>query len=141
MIARGFEVHPTDGSPGMAALASRRLGREVPVMRFGELEAIAAFDGVWCQASLLHAPEPDLPGILSRIHRAMKPGAWHWASFKDGQGGGRDEFARFFSYLPRERIEAAYRSAGPWSDLALTSGDGTSYGGAATRWHNVLARK
>jgi len=141
MTARGFDVHPSDGSPGMASLASRRLGREVPVMRFTELEAVAQFDAVWCQATLLHAPESDLPCILARIHRALRPGGRHWASFKDGERGGRDAFGRFFSYLPAERVEAAYREAGPWAQFEVTSGDGTSFGGAPTRWHNVLARK
>jgi len=141
MIGRGFDAHPSDGSPGMAALASERLGREVPVMQFYELEAEAEFDAVWCQSSLLHAAEDELPGILARIHRALKPAGWHWASFKGGQGGGRDQFGRFFNYLSADRLEAAYRGAADWASLAIESGDGFSYGGAPTPWHNVLARK
>jgi SAM-dependent methyltransferase len=141
MIERGFDARPSDGSPGMAALASERLGREVPVMQFYELEADGDFDAVWCQSSLLHAAEDELPGILGRIHRALKPGGWHWASFKGGHGGGRDQFGRFFSYLPAERLEAAYREAAHWAQLEIESGDGFSYGGVPTPWHNVLARK
>ena len=141
MIERGFKVHPSDGSPGMAALASERLGHEVPVMQFYELVAVEAFDAAWCQASLLHVPEDELPGVLARIHRALKPGGWHWASFKDGDGGGRDRFGRFFSYLSADRLEAAYRAAAPWARLEILSGDGFSYGGEPTPWHDVLARK
>src|SRR5690606_40231029 len=48
-IARGFDVHPSDGSPNMARLAGERLGFDVPVLRFSELEAVEAFDAVWCQ--------------------------------------------------------------------------------------------
>jgi len=47
MIERGFDVHPSDGTPAMARLASERLGREVPVMRFEELDADEEFDAVW----------------------------------------------------------------------------------------------
>jgi len=141
MIERGFDARPSDGSPGMAALASERLGRNVPVMQFYELEAEADFDGVWCQSSLLHLAENELPGIIARIHRALKPGGWHWASFKGGQGEGRDPFGRFFSYLPADRLEAAYREAADWAELTIASGDGFSYGGAPTPWHDVLARK
>ena len=141
MIECGFEARPSDGSPAMAALVSARLGREVPVMQFYELEAEAEFDGVWCQSSLLHLPEDELPGVLARIYRAFKPSGWHWASYKGGNGGGRDQFGRFFSYLPAERLEAAYRAAGDWMEFTLTSGDGFSFGGAPTPWHNVLARK
>ena len=142
MTARSFDVHPSDGSPAMARLASERLGRLVPVMRFDELVAMEAFDAVWCQASLLHLAEDALPGILSRIHRALHPGGLHWASYKDGTGGGRDKFGRFFSYLPADRLEAAYRRAADWAELSIgTHPEGSSFGGGPTVWHNVLARK
>jgi hypothetical protein len=110
-------------------------------MQFYELEAVAEFDAAWCQSSLLHVPEDELPGILARVHRALKPGGLHWGSYKGGQGGGRDQFGRFFSYLSAERLEAAYREAADWSELTVTSGDGFSFGGAPTPWHGVLARK
>lgn len=141
MIARGFEVHPSDGSPTMARLAGERLGRTVPVMRFEELEAREAFDAVWCHASLLHVAEAELPSILARVHRALKPAGWHRASYKGGSGGDRDEFGRFYSYIPRERLEAAYRAAGEWAELALESAPGRSFHGRPTVWHDVLARK
>jgi SAM-dependent methyltransferase len=141
MIARGFDAHPSDGSPHMARLASERLGIEVPVLRFAELEAVEAFDAVWCQATLLHLPEADLPLALARIHRALHPGGWHWASFKGGEGGARDSLGRFFSYLPAERLEAAYRSAAEWAELEISTHDGFSFGHVPTPWHHVLARR
>jgi len=141
MIARGFEVHPSDGSPRMAQLASERLGRDVPVMRFAELDAVEAFDAVWCQATLLHLPERELPAVLARIHRALRPGGRHWASYKGGEGGGRDPHGRFFSYLPADRVEAAYRAAAPWAEFEISTSDGFSFGHVPTPWHNVLARK
>ncbi len=141
MIERGFEPHPSDGSPHMVALASARLGREVPVMEFFELEGVERYDAAWCQASLLHLAEDELPGILARIHRALKPGGWFWASFKGGEGEGRDEFGRFFSYLPADRVEAAYRAVADWNELSLDIREGSSYGGQPTPWHEVTARK
>lgn len=141
MIARGFAVDASDGTPGMARLAAERLGRVVPVLRFDELDAEATYDAVWCQATLLHLPEEALPGALARIHRALKPGGRHWASYKSGTGGGRDRFGRFFSYLPGPRVEAAYRAAGPWAELELFTNFGSSFGGEPTEWHDILARK
>ena len=38
MVAEGFVLRATDGSPEMAAVASRRLGHPVEAMRFDELE-------------------------------------------------------------------------------------------------------
>ena len=141
MIARGFDVHPSDGTPAMARLASERLGRGVPVMEFAELDAVEAFDGVWCQASLLHLSEAELRPVLARIHRALKPGGWHWASYKDGSGGGRDVGGRFFSYIPAGRLEAAYYAGGPWAELAIGTQQGESFFRGPTMWHEVLARK
>ena len=38
MLADGFEVRPTDGSPEMAGEASRRLGRPVETLLFHDLD-------------------------------------------------------------------------------------------------------
>ena len=81
MIAAGFDVTPTDGSPGLAAQAQERLGRPVRVMRFEELDAVEAYDAVWAAACLLHVPEEALAGILGRVWRALKPGGLFFASF------------------------------------------------------------
>ena len=48
----------------MARQAEAQLGRPVRVMRFEELDERQAYDGVWANACLLHAPFPPLPGVL-----------------------------------------------------------------------------
>lgn len=58
-IAVGFDVDPVDGLAEIAAKAEARLGRSMRVRRFGELEAVEAFDAVWASASLLPVPRPD----------------------------------------------------------------------------------
>jgi SAM-dependent methyltransferase len=141
MIARGFTVDASDGVAEMAALASRRLGYQVPVRRFDELAAENEYDAAYTSASLLHVPLEQLAGILVRVHRALKPGGRHFASYKGGDGGHRDEHGRFYSYLPLADLEAAYRQAGEWSELEFETRDGTSFGGAPTPWHSVLARR
>ena len=45
MLAKGFDVRPTDGSPEMADVASRRLGRPVETLLFHDLDAVEAYDG------------------------------------------------------------------------------------------------
>ena len=91
MLAAGFAVRPTDGSPEMAEIASRRLGHAVEAMLFHELDEHEAYDGIWASACLLHVPRDELSGILARIHRALKPAGVFYASFKVGEGDGRDE--------------------------------------------------
>ncbi len=118
MIAAGFEVEAVDGSPEMAAKAEARLGRAVRVMRFDELDAVAEYDAVWANASLLHVPRGALPGVLGRVHRALRPGGLHFASYKAGGVEGRDTFGRYFNYLTRRRFWAAYGAA--WQVVSVS---------------------
>ena len=74
MLARGFDVRPTDGSPEMAAVASKHLGRTVETLLFHDLDEVEAYDGVWANACLLHVPRPELADVLARIWRALKAG-------------------------------------------------------------------
>lgn len=74
MQAAGLRVTAVDGAPGLAAEASRRLGRPVGVMRFADLDDDKGFEGIWANASLLHVPMEGLSEILRRVHRALTPG-------------------------------------------------------------------
>ena len=141
MIAAGFDVTPTDGSAGLAAEAERRLGRAVRLMRFEDLDENGRYDAVWANACLLHVPEATLPDILGRIWRALKPGGLFFASFKAGDGGDRDGFGRFYNFISRSGLEAAYAEAGPWSELTITETPGGGYDGVPRTWLSCLAAK
>ena len=67
MLARGFNVRPTDGSPEMADVASRRLGRTVDTLLFHDLDEVEAYEGVWANACLLHVPRDELVDILRKL--------------------------------------------------------------------------
>ncbi|WP_027517737.1 bifunctional 2-polyprenyl-6-hydroxyphenol methylase/3-demethylubiquinol 3-O-methyltransferase UbiG [Bradyrhizobium sp. WSM1417] len=118
MLAEGFSVRATDGSPEMAEIASQRLGHAVEAMRFDQLDAHEAYDGVWASACLLHVPRDELAAILARIHRALRPSGVFYASYKMGEGDGRDSLGRYYNYASPEWIEATYASAGPWLTLS-----------------------
>lgn len=118
MLAEGFSVRATDGSPEMAEIASQRLGHAVEAMRFDQLDAHEAYDGVWASACLLHVPRDELTGILARIHRALWPSGVFYASYKMGEGDGRDSLGRYYNYASPEWLEATYASAGPWITLS-----------------------
>jgi SAM-dependent methyltransferase len=141
MIARGFDVDPTDGVPELAAQAERRLGRPVRILRFDRLDATAAYDAVWAHASLLHVPPPALPDILRRIHRALRPGGWHFANFKAGTAGGRDFLGRYYNYLDPAQMRAAYAQAGAWSVIESEAYEGGTYGGGRIPWLAIMVRK
>jgi SAM-dependent methyltransferase len=138
MLRRGFDVTPTDGSPGMAAEAERRLGRPVRVMRFEDLDAEAAYDAVWANASLLHAPADALASILAKVRRALRPGGRFLASFKAGDGPARDRLGRYYNFPSEAALRAAYAAAGPWS-LEIDHAHGGGYDGVARDWLICLA--
>jgi SAM-dependent methyltransferase len=118
ILAAGFALRATDGSPEMAGIATRRIGHPVETMLFHELDEFEAYDGVWASACLLHVPRDELAGILRRIRRALKPSGVFYASFKIGEGGGRDNLGRYYNYPSPQWLEATYAAAGAWSQLA-----------------------
>ena len=137
----GFSVRSTDGSPEMVEVASRRLGKPVETMLFHELDAVEAYDGVWASACLLHAPRNELPGIVSRIHRALKAGGLFYASFKAGDHDGRDSLGRYYNYASREWLEATYAQAGRWQTVTIDTSEIKSFDQAPATMLHLLMRK
>lgn len=140
MLASGFDVTPTDGTPEIAYAAARRLGRPVDVLLFEAIDAVGIYDGVWANACLLHVPRTDLPAVIGRIHRALKPGGVFHASFKAGEAEGRDQFGRYYNYPSAGWLEQAYRP-GPWESVAIEAAKGGGYDNKPTDWLFILARK
>lgn len=123
MLATGFNVLPTDGSPEMAEVASRRLGRPVGTLLFHDIDAVDAYDGVWANACLLHVPRDELAHVLARIWRALKPGGIFYASFKTGDAEGRDTLGRYYNYPSPEWLRETYACAGGWRSLEIETGE------------------
>lgn len=138
MLARGFDVTPTDGSPEMARQAEQLLERPVAVLAFDQLDETAAYDAVWANACLLHVPRPELAAVLSRIHRALKPGGIFYASFKAGSAEGRDGFQRYYNYPSRHWLMAQYAPL-EWMRVDVEASMGRGYDGEETDWLHVTA--
>ncbi|OJF95153.1 class I SAM-dependent methyltransferase [Pararhizobium antarcticum] len=140
MLARGFDVFPTDGTPEMALEAERTLGRAVAVLPFDQLDAVSQYDAVWANACLLHVPRPDLAGILSRIRRATRAAGLFQASYKAGAVDGRDRFDRYYNYPAADWLCAQYGAAG-WADIRIETREGSGYDRQPTQWLHVTARR
>lgn len=141
MLAQGYLVEPTDGSPEMASQAEARLGCTVRVLPFQQLDAVAAYDGIWANACLLHVPRADLTDVLARVHRALAPDGLFYASYKAGHAEGRDQFGRYYNHLSADELAATYRNAAAWQDVTIAESAGTGYDNEPTRWLTVLARR
>lgn len=141
MLAAGLVVTPSDASPELAAEAQARLGIPVRIMAFHELDDVAAYDGVWACACLLHAPREELTDDLARIFRALRPDGRLTASFKAGGGEGRDALGRYYNYPDAAQLREHLQAAGDWAAIAITENDGSGYDGLPTRWLWVDAVK
>jgi SAM-dependent methyltransferase len=141
MLAAGFTVRPTDGSPELADIASRRLGHPVEAMLFDELDEHEAYDGIWASACLLHVPRDELADILLRIHRALKRAGVFYASFKIGDGDGRDKLGRYYNYSSPEWLQATYAAAGPWSSLAADTSEINGFDDTPAAMLHLIVRK
>jgi SAM-dependent methyltransferase len=141
MLAAGFAVHATDGSPEMAEVASRRLDHPVQTLLFHELDAQDAYDGIWASACLLHVPRDELADILARIHRALKPSGVFYASFKVGEGDGRDSLGRYYNYPSPEWLAASYAAAATWTLLSSDTSKIKSFDAAPATMLHLTVRK
>jgi SAM-dependent methyltransferase len=141
MLARGYDVTSTDGSPEMAEVASRRLDRQVKTLLFHDLDAVEAYDGIWANACLLHVPRDQLANVLALIHRALKPGGTFYASYKSGDGDGRDTLDRYYNYPTEEWLRGTYGQSGAWIDLLIETGEVRGFDDAMAEMFFVLARK
>ena len=141
MLARGFNVLPTDGSPEMAEVASRRLGRPVGTLLFHDLDAVEAYDGVWANACLLHVPRDELAPVLARIWRALKSGGTFYASFKTGDAEGRDTLNRYYNYPSPDWLRETYAGAGNWNSLDIETGEVIGFDNKWAPMLFVVARK
>ena len=84
-LAKGYDVTAFDASETMVRLASKRIGLPVLRLSFQEVGFEETFDGVWACASLLHVPRREVPSVLCRLTRSLKPDGLLYASFRYGR--------------------------------------------------------
>lgn len=140
MLASGFDIVPTDGTPEIATAAAKRLGRPVKVLLFEDIDEKDSYVGVWANACLLHGPREQLPSIIGHVHAALKPGGTFYPSFKAGEAEGRDRFGRYYNYPSAEWLVQAY-GTDRWSAVEIQEEAGGGYDGLPTDWLHVMATK
>lgn len=107
----GYQVDAFDASEEICRLASENLGFPVRCLRFQELEGEAEYDGIWACASLLHVPGDELPNVIQRLKKLLKPGGILYASFKKGEGD-RSKGGRYFQDMTEEKLKDLFETAG-----------------------------
>lgn len=140
MMSRGLQVDAWDASPEMAAIASDRFGVTVRIAGFEDLGAAEVYDGIYANFSLLHAPKSQMPGHLSRIAQALKPGGFLHLGLKSGSGEKRDALGRFYAYYEDDEITGLLADVGI-SVLTRATGAEAGLGGTIDPWIILKARK
>ncbi len=110
--AAGFRPDPVDASVAMVELANRHHDIGARLATFDDIDADAAYDGIWANFSLLHAPRTDLPRHLAALHRALKPKGLLHIGMKTGTGQGRDRLGRFYTYVTVPELTGLLTTAG-----------------------------
>ena len=136
----GHRVTATDASAEMAEVARDRYGIEVQVASFDALDAVAAYDGIWANFSLLHARKSEIPRHLSAVARALRPGGVLSIGLKTGTGEKRDSLGRFYAYYEDAEITGLLADAGLHVTNRIT-GEGPGLDGEIAPWMILTARK
>lgn len=137
---KGFEATAVDGSPEMVRIAREQTGLDVKLMRFDELDAVAAYDAVWSSFALHHVAKSALPGILTRIAKALTPNGLFMISVKTGDAEAYDRLDRFYAYYQPSELTAHLEDAG-FTVLETEEGHGVGLEGTPSGLIWVLARK
>lgn len=136
----GFSVTAIDGSPGLAAQACERYGVSVTVARFDAFAAEAAFDGIWASFCLLHDSRAAMPGHLSRLRRALRPGGLLYIGLKEGAGQRRDSLGRLYTYFGRQEMADLLTAAG-FAPPRITAFDSPGLEGAVEPCLQIFANR
>ncbi len=144
MLKRGFALDATDGAAAMVRKANERFDVGARQMRFDELAAVERYYAIWAHACLHHLPRADLPPVIARIFRALKPGGLHFANYKLGDeehpDEGRDTTGRWSSLPTSNWLDALYGEAG-FTIEHRYSYNAASTDGTRRDWYALTVRK
>lgn len=140
MRDHGFEIDAVDASPEMVRLANETYSIGARLAAFDDIDEIGAYDGIWANFSLLHAPAEDFSRHLAALYRALKPVGRFHIGMKLGTGSARDKLGRHYSYYSQPELSDLLNSAGFIIDEAST-GEIMGLAGDIEPWIALRARK
>lgn len=103
-IENGYKVKAIDGSIEMCKLASEYINQDVECMKFDELNEENTYDAIWACSSILHVEKEELPNILNKMIKALKPNGVIFTAFKKGEGYEIKE-GKYYNFLTKEKLE------------------------------------
>lgn len=103
-IEKGYKVKAIDGSEEMCKLASEYINQEVECMKFDQLNEENIYDAIWACSSIVHVEKEELPNILNKMIRAVKPNGVIYVSLKKGENYEIKE-EKYYNFFMREELE------------------------------------
>ena len=140
MRALGFRPDPVDASKGMVDLANKTHDIGARRLSFAELDMVGAYDGVWANFSLLHAPRADLPRHFAAVATALRDGGVFHVAMKTGAGEKRDRIERLYSFVTVEELQSLLQDAG-FAVIAIREGEDVGMAGTNDPFVTMRARK
>ena len=110
-LKAGYDVDAFDASAAICKIASKKTGINVRQQHFEDLEGDSQYDGIWACASLIHVRPENLPDVLNRLRKLLKPNGFLYVSFKYGTGE-REKDGRYFLDLTEEACRNFLAEAG-----------------------------
>lgn len=139
-LSRGYQVTAFDASSEMVRLAAALTGRPIRHCTFLDLDYVAAFDGIWASASLLHVPRYQISAVLARLSCALKPGGVFYLSFKYGLNESIHH-GRLFSDYTEASFSDLLSSHPELSLVEVLVSEDVRPGRSTEKWLNVLLKK
>ena len=132
MMNKGFAVRAMDATPAFIEAAQAR-GVDAALGHFDDLSDVAAYDGIWANFSLLHAPKDKFPHHLAAIHLALKPHGMFYLGLKLGKGEKRDSLGRFYAYFEEVELRDYLQQAG-FTNITASYGEGPGLTGSIDKF-------
>ena len=139
MMQAGFDVDAVDASAEMVKFAAQK-GVNAQVATFDDIDAVAAYDGVWANFSLLHAPREKLPLHLAAITQALRVGGVFHIGMKTGEGTKRDHLDRKYTFVTEAELRGLLIDAG-FEIVAQNVGHEVGLAGTDDWWIVLMAVK
>lgn len=136
----GYEVVAVDASEEMCRIAEKFVRQRVLHLTFEEIRFDSRFDGIWACASLLHIRRKDLPGVLRKFRRALKPDGILYASWKLGENE-RTDGERFYCDMTFDKMESLLMEVPGLKAEEMWETHDVRAGYESFKWLNVILRR
>ena len=142
LAQQGFPMEGVEGTLEFVQESRRRCpSARILHARFESIPLPAArYDGIWCNAALIHVPPEEFRRQIEKIRRALKSGGWLGLTLAWGRRKGflKGDWipGRYLAGYRKGEVEREFLAGWKVHALRVLSGSGRQ-----GRWIQLLARK